>query len=82
MIGPYHLRLVERDDERDLGIWILDGWRYRPVLWLYRWSRGYRWVKARLIITCAGWGLAEWDKARVPRWSNLKVLRWLQRKRR
>lgn len=80
-IGPYRLRLVDQDAYAlyDSGRYVLDHWHYRPLIWLYRLGRGYRWWRVRVVYTLVIWGLAEYSPDTLG-WGQIKVIQWLRRR--
>lgn len=77
-IGPYRLRIIEfRYESRMADCVRMD----YPFWWWFVFSHhAFRWLriaKARLIITLAVWGLADYHPATIPSFSYIHAVRWL-----
>ena len=83
-IGPYHLRLVD-DNENGCYWYQLTYIRLDYPLWwlLVFWHRinsAFDLVYRRMIFTMVVWGLADHDPAAIPTWRDIKVVKWLTKR--
>lgn len=78
-VGPYKLRVIEFFGYEGRLLCTSENNPYfRLIVLWHKLSRVLRRINARLIITCAVWGLAEYRPECVPSWGQIYFIRWLR----
>lgn len=74
-VGPYRVRVIDREPSRKAYLVAREGWRARLYYVTYRLAHSLDGAYRRIILTLHVWGLADFDYNHVPTWRDITLFR-------